>query len=64
MRSLRSSATTLDTIASVSGTRPVGWLGAGLQETWDTLDLLAEAGCEYVADWGPNHDQPLHDDDR
>ncbi len=49
---------TLDTIASVSGTRPVGWLGAGLQETWNTLDLLAEAGCEYVADWGPNDDQP------
>jgi peptidoglycan/xylan/chitin deacetylase (PgdA/CDA1 family) len=42
----------------VSGTRPVGWLGAGLQETWNTLDLLVEAGCEYVADWGPNDDQP------
>ena len=49
---------TLDTIARVSGKRPVGWLGAGLQETWSTLDLLAEAGCEYVADWGPNDDQP------
>jgi peptidoglycan/xylan/chitin deacetylase (PgdA/CDA1 family) len=49
---------TLDTIARASGKRPVGWLGAGLQETWNTLDLLAEAGCEYVADWGPNDDQP------
>jgi allantoinase len=49
---------TLDTIARVSGYRPVGWLGAGLQETWNTLDLLAGAGCEYVADWGPNDDQP------
>ena len=49
---------TLDTIARTSGKRPVGWLGAGLQETWNTLDLLAEAGCEYVADWGPNDDQP------
>ena len=49
---------TLDTIARVSGTRPVGWLGAGLQETWNTLDLLVGAGCEYVADWGPNDDQP------
>ena len=29
-----------------------------MQETWSTLDLLAEAGCEYVADWGPNDDQP------
>ncbi|HEY7244966.1 MAG TPA: polysaccharide deacetylase family protein [Xanthobacteraceae bacterium] len=51
-------ADTLDTIARASGKRPVGWLGAGLQETWSTLDLLAEAGCEYVADWGPNDDQP------
>src|SRR5436305_993048 len=49
---------TLDTIARVSGTRPTGWLGAGLQETWNTLDLLAQAGCDYVADWGPNDDQP------
>src|SRR5471030_2662968 len=49
---------TLDTIARASGKRPVGWLGAGLQETWNTLDLLADAGCEYVADWGPNDDQP------
>ena len=49
---------TLDTIARASGRRPVGWLGAGLQETWSTLDLLGEAGCEYVADWGPNDDQP------
>jgi peptidoglycan/xylan/chitin deacetylase (PgdA/CDA1 family) len=47
---------TLDTIARASGERPVGWLGAGLQETWNTLDFLAEAGCEYVADWGPNDD--------
>src|SRR5436309_274950 len=23
-----------------------------------TLELLAQAGCEYVADWGPNDDQP------
>ena len=37
--------------------RPVGWLGSGLQETWDTLDLLAAEGCEYVCDW-TNDDQP------
>ena len=35
----------------------VGWLGAGLQETWNTLDYLVEAGCRYVADW-VNDDQP------
>jgi allantoinase len=48
---------TLATIASATGTRPVGWLGAGLQETWETLDLLADEGCEYVGDW-VNDDQP------
>src|SRR5258705_4987648 len=48
---------TLATIAKASGTRPVGWLGSGLQETWDTLDLLAAEGCEYVCDW-TNDDQP------
>ena len=39
------------------GARPVGWLGSGLQETWDTLDVLAAEGCEYVCDW-TNDDQP------
>jgi len=48
---------TLATIEKATGTRPVGWLGSGLQETWDTLDLLAAAGCEYVCDW-TNDDQP------
>src|SRR5262249_47016180 len=41
----------LATIADATGARPVGWLGSGLQETWDTLDLLAAEGCEYVCDW-------------
>jgi allantoinase len=44
-------------ITDVTGSRPVGWLGAGLQETWNTLDLLIELGCLYVADW-VNDDQP------
>jgi allantoinase len=47
----------LETIERATGKRPLGWLGAGLQETWQTLDLLAEAGCSYVADW-VNDDQP------
>lgn len=34
-----------------------GWLGPGLTETWNTLDLLKEAGVEYVADWC-NDDMP------
>ncbi|RXZ38188.1 polysaccharide deacetylase [Oxalobacteraceae bacterium CAVE-383] len=45
------------TIERASGTRPAGWLGSGMQETWNTLDLLAEQGCEYVCDW-INDDQP------
>ena len=48
---------TLETIEQASGTRPVGWLGAGLAETWHTLDHLAEAGIRYVCDW-VNDDQP------
>ncbi len=29
----------------------VGWLAPGLTETFDTPDLLAEAGIRYCADW-------------
>ena len=50
-------AATLDRIEAASGTRLVGWLSAGLQETWDTVDHLADLGCSYVADW-VNDDQP------
>lgn len=48
---------TLVTIERATGCRPAGWLGSGLQETWNTLDLLAAEGCEYVSDW-TNDDQP------
>ena len=48
---------TIDRIETASGKRPVGWLGAGLAETWNTLDYLAEAGIRYVCDW-VNDDQP------
>ena len=48
---------TLDVIERVSGKRPKGWLGSGLQETWNTLDCLANEGVEYVCDW-TNDDQP------
>jgi allantoinase len=49
---------TLATIAKATGTRPVGWLGSGLQETWDTLDMLAAEGCEYVST-GPTTTSPM-----
>lgn len=42
---------TLETIAKTTGRKPLGWLGAGLAETWSTLDFLIEEGCLYVADW-------------
>jgi len=48
---------TIDSIEAASGTRPVGWLGAGLAETWNTLDYLAEADIHYFCDW-VNDDQP------
>ncbi len=48
---------TLARIEEATGKKPAGWLSSGLQETWNTLDYLAEAGCRYVADW-VNDDQP------
>ncbi|MDE0171152.1 MAG: polysaccharide deacetylase family protein [bacterium] len=42
---------TLDMLEEFSGSRPRGWLGPGLQETFDTPDVLAEAGLDYVLDW-------------
>jgi peptidoglycan/xylan/chitin deacetylase (PgdA/CDA1 family) len=48
---------TLDTIERSTGVRPKGWLSSGLQETWESLDLLAAEGCGYVADW-VNDDLP------
>ena len=51
-------ARTSEAIASFTGRRPRGWLGPGLTETWDTPDLLVEAGYEYVCDWVLD-DQPV-----
>ena len=42
---------TLETIARTTGKKPAGWLGAGLAETWNTLDFLIGEGCRYIADW-------------
>ena len=53
--------TILDTIAAIrdfTGRAPRGWESPGLTETTQTLDLLAEAGIEYVADWVVD-DQPI-----
>jgi allantoinase len=45
-------------IREFTGRAPRGWLGPGLTETWDTPDLLAEQGYEYVCDWVLD-DQPV-----
>ena len=50
-----------ETLTKATGKRPVGWLGSGRQETWNTLDHLVDEGCLYVADW-PNDDQPYRMD--
>lgn len=42
---------TLERIAAATGARPNGWLGAGVAETWNTLDYLIAEGVRYVADW-------------
>ncbi len=49
---------TLERIERATGARPRGWLGAGRQETWSTLDVLAREGCVYTADWDSD-DQPV-----
>ena len=40
-----------DALEKFTGVRPVGWLGPGLTQTYDTPDLLAEAGVKYIGDW-------------
>lgn len=48
---------TVALIGKATGQSPKGWLGAGLNETWHTLDYLSAAGVRYVADWA-NDDEP------
>lgn len=49
---------TIESIKDFTGKAPRGWESPGLTETMDTLDILAEEGIEYVADW-PLDDQPV-----
>jgi peptidoglycan/xylan/chitin deacetylase (PgdA/CDA1 family) len=49
--------TALRTIEQATGRRPRGWLGSGLTETYNTLDILAEEGIIYTGDWNSD-DQP------
>ena len=45
-RGRETSSRTAEAIARFTGRRPRGWLGPGLTETWETPDLLVEAGYE------------------
>ena len=45
-------------LAAATGSRPSGWLGAAMAETWHTLDYLIDEGYDSVADW-TNDDQPF-----
>ena len=44
-------ADTIKAITDFTGKPPRGWESPGLTETDETLDILAEEGIEYVADW-------------
>jgi len=41
----------LDVIERFCGKRPLGWLGPGLTQTFETPDLLTAAGIKYIGDW-------------
>jgi peptidoglycan/xylan/chitin deacetylase (PgdA/CDA1 family) len=49
---------TVNAIKAFTGKAPRGWESPGLTETSQTIDYLAEAGIEYVADWVFD-DQPV-----
>jgi peptidoglycan/xylan/chitin deacetylase (PgdA/CDA1 family) len=50
---------TMEAIRAFTGKAPRGWESPGLTETLETIDHLAEAGIEYVADWVLD-DQPVY----
>ena len=39
------------TIREFTGKPPIGWMGPGLTETYDTPDQLKAAGIKYICDW-------------
>ncbi len=51
-------AETVAAIKDFTGAAPRGWESPGLTETSETIDYLAEAGIDYVADWVFD-DQPV-----
>ena len=49
---------TMDAIRDFTGKAPRGWESPGITQTEETVDFLAAAGIEYVADWVLD-DQPV-----
>ncbi|MBC7434808.1 MAG: polysaccharide deacetylase family protein [Bdellovibrionales bacterium] len=49
---------TMEAIRDFTGKYPRGWESPGITQTPETIDFLAEAGIEYVADWVLD-DQPV-----
>ena len=49
--------TCLDVITRAVGQRPKGWVSPGVRETFNTPDILASEGIEYLCDWCSD-DQP------
>src|SRR5262249_34380810 len=41
----------LNELERFTGKRPVGWLGPGLTETYETPEFLVEAGIKYIGDF-------------
>lgn len=41
----------MNVIEKFTGKRPVGWLGPGLTQTYETPEILAAAGVKYIGDW-------------
>ena len=44
-------ADTLGAIEAVTGSRPAGWISPARAESFETPDLLAEAGIGWIGDW-------------
>ncbi|MBA4747203.1 MAG: polysaccharide deacetylase family protein [Sphingopyxis sp.] len=44
-------AASLDTLEAATGTRPAGWMSIARSQSWNTPDLLREAGVTYCCDW-------------
>ena len=44
-------ARSMGILETFTGKRPVGWLGPGLTQTYETPELLAAAGVKYIGDW-------------